>query len=185
VHITGCLRSCLILLPLVATSALAAQDQHKHVEVPAIAARPDDVHSIDDIMKVFYDVISGPKGQPRQWARDGTLYTSDMRFIALSKDKQGKPRVQIWSHEQFVDYFDAELVDKGFYEKEIHRVTQRFGNIVHVFSTYESRNIADGPVIARGINSIELFWDGKRWWIAIDTWDDERPDNPIPREYLP
>jgi hypothetical protein len=37
----------------------------------------------------------------------------------------------------------------------------------------------------RGINSIELFWDGKRWWIASAVWDDERPDNPIPREYLP
>jgi len=68
---------------------------------------------------------------------------------------------------------------------EIHRTTERFGNIAHVLSTYESRTKLSGPVIARGINSIELFWDGTRWWIASAIWDDERPDNPIPAQYLP
>ena len=37
----------------------------------------------------------------------------------------------------------------------------------------------------RGINSIELFWDGKRWWIANAIWTDETPGQPIPNEYLP
>jgi len=82
-----------------------------------------------------------------------------------------------------VDSSNAEVL-KGFYEKEVHRVTQRFGNIAHVFSTYESRLKIDGPVIARGINSIEAFWDGQRWWIASAIWDEERPDNPLPAEYL-
>ena len=77
------------------------------------------------------------------------------------------------------------MVKEGFYESEIHRVTQRFGNMAHVFSTYESRLKADGPVIARGINSVQLFYDGTRWWIASCVWDDERPDNPLTPEYLP
>jgi hypothetical protein len=55
----------------------------------------------------------------------------------------------------------------------------------HILSTYDSRNTKDGPVIDRGVNSIELFWDGKRWWIAGAIWDEERGDNPIPRELLP
>ena len=29
------------------------------------------------------------------------------------------------------------------------------------------------------------FFDGKRWWIASAIWDEERPDNPMPPEYLP
>ena len=184
-RLTCCLRSWLVLLPLAASSVLPGQDQPKHVEVPAVAARPEDISSIDGIMKAFYEVLSGPKGQPRQWSRDRTLYISDVRFVAMAEDEHRKPVAQIASHQQFVDYADPELVGKGFFEKEIHRVVQRFGNIAHVFSTYESRRIADGPVIARGINSVELFWDGKRWWVAAKTWDDERPDNPIPREYLP
>lgn len=155
------------------------------VDVPAIAPRAEDVSTIDGIIKAYYEVISGPAGQPRQWSRDRTLYIPDIRFVAVSEDKNGQARAQIASHQQFVDASDPMLVKDGFYESEIHRVTQNFGHIAHVFSTYETRQKKDGPVIARGINSIELFYDGKRWWIASAIWDDERPDNKIPPEYLP
>jgi hypothetical protein len=156
-----------------------------HVEVPAIAPHAEDVATIDGIMKAFYEVISGPAGQPRQWSRDRTLYIPDIRFVALSQDKSGHPVATIVSHQQFVDDSDAVLVQEGFYESEIHRVTQRFGNIAHVFSTYESRTKAGGPITTRGINSIELFYDGQRWWIASNIWDDERKDNPLPPAFLP
>jgi hypothetical protein len=103
----------------------------------------------------------------------------------MAVDKSGKPVPHIASHQQFVDASNPSVVKDGFYETEIHRTTERFGNIAHVLSTYESRTKLSGPVIARGINSIELFWDGTRWWIASAIWDDERPDNPIPAQYLP
>ena len=154
------------------------------VDVPTIEPRSEDTATIDGIMKAYYEVISGPAGQPRQWSRDRTLYIPDVRFVAMSQDKNGHPRAHIASHQQFVDASNDMLVKEGFYESEIHRSTQRFGNIAHVFSTYESRIKAGGPVIARGINSLELFYDGKRWWIASAVWDDERTDNPIPQEYL-
>lgn len=179
--------SCLFAaLFLSAPLALSQQTTPpKQVDVPTISARPEDVSTLDGIMKAFYDVISGPAGQPRQWSRDRTLYISDIRFVAMAVDKSGKPVPHIASHQQFVDAANPSLVKDGFYESEIHRATQRFGNIAHIFSTYESRNRPDGPVIARGINSIELFWDGARWWIASAIWDDERPDNPIPADDLP
>lgn len=156
-----------------------------HVDVAAIAARAEDVSDIDGIMKAFYEVISGPAGQARQWSRDRTLYIADVRFVSMSEDKAGHPKANVVSHQQYVDSSDAILLKEGFYENEIHRVTEKFGNIAHVFSTYESRLKAGGPVIARGINSLELFYDGKRWWIASAIWDEERPDNPLPPEYLP
>ena len=77
------------------------------------------------------------------------------------------------------------MVRNGFFEREIQRVTKTFGNITHVFNTYESRRTINGPATERGINSVELFYDGKRWWIASAIWDEERPDNPIPKELLP
>ena len=162
-----------------------AQQAPTHIDVPAIAPRVEDVGSIDGMMKAFYEVISGPAGQPRQWSRDRSLYIADIRFVSMSEDKTGHPHANVVGHPQYVDESNAILLKEGFYESEIHRVTQRFGNIAHVFSTYESRLKADGSVIARGINSIELFYDGTRWWIASAVWDDERPDNPIPPEYLP
>jgi len=167
------------LSPVAQTAATSA-----HVDVPTIDPRPDDVVSLDGIIAAYYDVISGPAGQPRQWSRDRTLYIPDIRFVSMSASKDGNPVAHTMTHQQFVDASDKSL-QGGFYEKEVHRETQRFGNIAHVFSTYESRTKADGPIIARGINSIQAYWDGKRWWITNAIWDEERPDNPIPARYSP
>jgi len=173
-----------LILPTLAP-AQTADKAAAHVDVPTIEPRPADVATLDGLIAAYYDVISGPAGQPRQWSRDRTLYIPDIRFVSMSLNKDGKPVAHTMSHQQFVDASDKSLVAGGFYESEIHRNTERFGNIAHIASTYESRLKADGPVIARGINSIEAFWDGKRWWIASAIWDEERPDNPIPAQNLP
>lgn len=74
----------------------------------------------------------------------------------------------------------------GFFEREIARRTDCFGKVCQVFSTYESRHTeSDAKPFERGINSIQLVRDGKRWWISSVAWDVERPDNPIPPQYLP
>ena len=54
-----------------------------------------------------------------------------------------------------------------------------------MFSTYESRRTSADPApFARGINSIQLWFDGRRWWIVTVYWESERPNNPIPPAYL-
>jgi len=147
-------------------------------------AQKDDVATIDGVIRAYYDVVSGPAGQPRDWARDRTLYIPGVKFVAMSV-KDGQPVAEVMTHEQYVQRTNDWLVKNGFDEKEIHRVTRRFGNIAHVWSTYESRQKPGGPVIGRGINSLELYWDGTRWWIAAAVWDGERKDNPIAKEDLP
>ncbi len=148
------------------------------------APRPEDISTIDGILKAYYEVVSGPAGQPRDWARDRGLYISGVKFVAMSV-KEGRAVAEVMTHEQYVERTNDWLVKNGFDEKEVHRVTRRFGNIAHVWSTYESRQKPGGPVIGRGINSLELFWDGTRWWIASAVWDSERNDNPIAKEDLP
>jgi hypothetical protein len=164
--------------------AQQVQTKTKSIEVPTVEPRAEDVSTLDGIMKAFYETVTGPAGQPRQWARDRTLYVSGVRFVATSKSN-GKVIARVMDHQAFVDWSNDDLVRNGFFEKEIHRVTKTFGSITHVFSTYETRQTAEGPVTGRGVNSVELFYDGKRWWIATATWDQERPDNPIPKELLP
>ncbi len=166
------MRHGLALALLLGASPVAAQ---------SLAARPEDVATIDGIIKAFYDVISGPAGQPRQWQRDSTLYIPRVQFVAMSVEN-GKPVPAVMDHGQFARQYDGAFVNRGFFEHETKRVTKRFGNIAHVFSAYEYRATENGPVQGRGVNSIQLFWDGSRWWIASATWDDERPDNPIPAE---
>jgi len=156
------LLSVALLLPV----ALGAQTPgRRHVDVPAVAPRAADVATVDGVVKAYYDVITGSAGQPRQWSRDRSLYIPDLRFVATGVGNQG-PYARVMDHQAFVDGSDSSMVHDGFFEREVHRVTRSFGNIVQVFSTYEERRTADGAVQGRGINALQLFWDGKRWWVS-------------------
>lgn len=169
---------------LLAVSVSAAAQTTSKLDIKTVPPRPEDVSTIDGMIKAFYEVVSGPKGQPRDWARDRTLYIQDVRFVPIDVAKDGKITPRIVDHQAFAESF-ASIEKEGFFEWEIHRLTERYGPIAHVWSTYEAHRTKDGPVIGRGINSIELFWDGKRWWIANAIWTDETPENPIPAKYLP
>ncbi len=169
---------------LLAALPARAQDAPTRVTVPVVDPLPEDVATIDGIVNAFYEVVSGPVGQPRDWGRDATLYMEPMSFTIATEDPQtGAPVARTISKQQFVDESDGFLVETGFTEREIHRETRRFGNIAHVWSTYEWTT-ADGRT-GRGINGIDLFHDGTRWWITHATWDSEREGDPIPDEYLP
>ena len=163
----------------------AAQAARPKVEVATIAPRPGDVATIDGMVNAYYEVVSGPKGQPRDWARDRTLYIADVRFVPVDIDKDGRIQPRISTHQQFVDASDASLAGQGFFEKEIHRVTERFGPIAHVWSTYESRRTATAPSSSAASTRSSSSGTDKRWWIANAIWTDETKDNPIPKEYLP
>jgi hypothetical protein len=150
-----------------------------------IAALPSDVSTLDGVLHAFYDVISGPAGQPRQWERDRTLYFPGAVLVPTGIQKEdSKPYAQVLDMDGYIKRTNDILL-AGFFEHEIHRVTHQFGNVAHVFSTYEARRTPQGPIIARGVNSIELFYDGKRWWIVAAIWDNERENSPIPPEFLP
>jgi len=152
--------------------------------ITLLRERAADVATIDGMMKAFYETVSGPKGQPRDWDRDRTLYTPDLRFVSIKERRTGRLTALIFDHQTFAESSEPGFTKRGFYEKEIHRTVQQFGHIAHVFSTYESREAPDGPPTARGINSIEMIFDGHRWWITFAEWDEERPGQILPKEFL-
>lgn len=155
----------------------------KAVEVLPIEADPKDVSTIEGIIKAFYETISGGKRVPRQWSRDKTLYMPDARFVGMS-ERDGKIRATVMNHTNYVNATNEFFVAEGFQEREINRIVRKFGNIAHVFSVYEFMTESKKEK-TRGVNSIELFWDGTRWWISAVSWDEERPNNPIQKEFLP
>ena len=152
----------------------------------AEGARPADVASIEAIIAALYDVISGPARQDRDWTRFRSLFTSGARLIVGAPAPDGRVPSRNMTVEEYVVSADPFLKRDGFWEREIASRVERYGNVAHVFSTYESRvNSADSPPFSRGINSIQLVTNGQRWWVVTIFWDYERPGNPIPPEYLP
>lgn len=152
----------------------------------SIVAAPADVATPDAIINSLYDVISGPAGQKRNWDRLRSLFLPEGRLIvarARRPDSTVGPRVL--TVEQYIAGA-GQLEARGFFEREVHQVSEAFGRVVHRFSTYESRGTADAPKpFARGINSIQLLSDGARWWVVTVLWDAEGPNTPIPPGYLP
>ena len=169
-------------IPSPATSSVVARVDSSPT-VPA--ARPADVASVDAILTALYDVISGPAGQPRDWNRFRSLFIPGARLIPTGRTPDGAGRVRVFDAEQYVTLASPGFEKNGFFERETARRTERFGNIVHAFSTYESKRMASDSVpFARGINSIQLWNDTRRWWVVTIFWEGERPDNPIPARYL-
>ena len=151
-------------------------------DVPA--ANPKDVENLDAIVAAVYDVISGPPG-PRDWNRFNSLFAADARLIAVRMPKDGgKPSLVFMTPKDYEARAGKHFLEHGFFEHEISRKTDSFGAMAHIYTTYESRETKDGKSIDRGINSLEFFYDGTRWWCVQIYWDAERPGNPIPEKYL-
>ncbi|HMI78970.1 MAG TPA: hypothetical protein VK484_09250 [Ferruginibacter sp.] len=143
----------------------------------------DEVGTLDGIIKAYYDVVTVKKGEKISYVRDSLLHVPNASVGMAQKDKNGKIQLKLITLKEFHKN-DAALEKDGFYEKEISRKVENFGAIYHVWSTYETKNVADGPVVERGINSIQLYFDGTRFWILSWVFDNEGNGNGIPKKYL-
>jgi DNA-binding beta-propeller fold protein YncE len=153
--------------------------------MPASTARPTDVATIDSIISVLYASISGGAGVKRDWNRFLSLFAPGARLIPTGRRPDGTQVMRSMSPEEYSTTIGPQLESGGFFEREIGRETLQFGAVAHVFSAYDSKRLpSDAQPFARGINSIQLFNDGTRWWVVTIYWDSERPDNPIPARYL-
>src|SRR5271156_2489781 len=145
--------------------------------------RAADTDSIDSVMKAVYEVISGPAGAPRDWVRFKALFADGARLIPVRTTPQG-PTPVVMTPADYAQRAGATFEKTAFYETEIARRQETFGNIAHAFSTYESRHAPGEKPFARGINSFLLVKSGGTWKVMTISWDSERPDNPIPEKYL-
>jgi hypothetical protein len=185
--------TALFVVGLAFAPRLDAQDQSKSQTseappaMPAFpAAKPADVASPDAILAALYEVISGPAGRARDWDRFRSLYLPGARLVPTGPKKEGAGFfARSMTPDEYVLRATPFLEKEGFYEKEAARRVQRYGNIMQVFSTYESRHDPKDAPFARGINSFQLFFDGTRWWVVTVFWQAETAENPIPKEFLP
>jgi hypothetical protein len=146
------------------------------------AAKTKDVESMDAILRAIYDVISGPAGV-RDWNRFRSVFLPQARFTEVSTGPDGAKMVLTWNVDEFIRDAGEVFSKEPFYENAIVNRPESFGNITEVFSSYESRRSPTEKPFERGINSIQLLNDGKRWWVVSILWDTERSGNPLPAKF--
>jgi len=169
-----------ILLLLFFTAALSlnlnAQEESNYLEY---------VQNVDTTIETLYKVISGEKGEERNWDLFTYLFHENAKLIPSRPNQNGNSEVSFMTPQQYINTSGKWLIENGFYEKEISKKVEVFGAVTHVFSTYESfKSKTDTEPFMRGINSIQLFNDGERYWILNVFWASETESTPIPKKYL-
>jgi len=180
------MRLSILTTALLLACAAPVAAQTPPASPPASTAAPADVASPEAIVAALYQVISGDIGVARDWDRFRALFHPTARMMTSGLNREGVGVVRSISPDEYITLAEPVLVGEGFHEREIARRSERFGRIVHVWTTYESLHaLSDARPFARGINSIQLFHDGTRWWILSVYWQGETPNEPIPSAYLP
>jgi len=142
------------------------------------------VTTLDSTIKTLYSVISGEKGEARDWELFKYLFRPEAKLIPTGTNKQGVHVARYMTPQGYIDSSGKWLVDNGFFEKETARTVHKFGNIAQVFTTYEAyRSEADEKPFMTGINSVQMLYDNKRWWIVNIYWQQASKKNPIPKEF--
>lgn len=173
----------LATLALALAAPVAAQTAPPPSPVSTVVAA--DVATPEAIVAALYESISGDAGVARDWDRFRVLFHPSARLMPIGGPAAGPATLTPLTPDDYIARAEPFLL-RGFHERETARRSERFGHMAHVFSTYDSRRAASDPEpFTRGINSIQLFHDGTRWWIVSVYWQGETPTIPIPAEYLP
>ncbi|HEY0019525.1 MAG TPA: hypothetical protein VGC13_24700 [Longimicrobium sp.] len=146
------------------------------------------VDSVEGIITRMYAAISGAAGEARDWDGLRALFIGGARMIPTNRaihHGQGGHPPDVMDLETFIRTTAPVVERMDFFERQIAMRVERFGCVAHAWSTYDSRPSPGGEPFARGINSIQLYHDGARWWVVTVFWDSERAENPIPPQYLP
>ena len=142
---------------------------------------PFDPTDIGAVVDTMYAMISGPAG-PRDWAMQAEVFHADARQIRTWVDADRRPKMKIMGQADYQADVEPFFAANDFYEVEIARRIDEFGNMAHVWSAYEARTaLGDSEPERRGVNSIQLFREADgRWWIMSMIWDNERPGLVLP-----
>jgi len=124
---------------------------------------PPEEQDINATVLAAYNVISGPAGR-RDWDRFTALFAPGARLIHGDK---------VMTPEEFAKASQPYFQEHGFFERPVTNGIERYGNMAHVWSPYESRNKSDdAKPFAHGVNSFQLVRVGGQWKILTILWQE-------------
>jgi hypothetical protein len=158
-------------------SSAPASGQEASVPIQSAAQTPA------GLIEALYGMVSFGPGPEPDWEMFRDVFLENALIVfSPSRTQPMRPMSVDGFIQDWKDFFrDAELEDKGFYETIAAMEVTEFGGLAHAFVIFQPRvGSAEPSRPVRGLDSIELAWDGERWWIASITTDFEGPGKVIP-----
>ena len=139
------------------------------------------MHDLDTIITRMYAGVCFETGQRPDWKTEDEIFAPGARMVRVND-----AGVFAFDLESYRKDFDR-MMDSGempsFWEGEIWRRTDLFGDVAHVLSAYETRRSRGGEFLNRGVNSIQLFKQDGRWWISAMIWRREGQKFAVPENF--
>jgi hypothetical protein len=142
------------------------------------SANAPDLTAIDKAVTGVYEVISGPPGQKRDFDRMRAMFAPGATMKSI-----GPKGLRGGTVEDYIARNSAILEKEGFTERELGRRVELWGGLATVWSAYDGRT-ANGSFHERGINSFQLVKVDGQWLVASILWQEETPENPLPRNLV-
>ena len=167
-------RILLVFFILISTKNLTAQEK--------MSADTNAVKSIDGIVKEVLRLVSGEKGKTRNWEALRNLFLATATFTVLNNSDSIQQPVETASLDEFIKLMHDEYYEQGYLEYELGKNVDEYNGIANVFQSFYGKDSENKE--ERGINSYQLVYFKKRWWVANLLWTGDTNGVKIPDKYL-
>ena len=130
-----------------------------------------ETQTVESVIATMYQLISGRTTEARDWNAWKALHAEGARLIPIERAEDGSRVPNIMTPDEFAESRSKFFLQHDFFEWETAREERRYGQLAHVWSTYEAAHEPGGRIIRKGVNSFQLWNDGNRWWILTAAWD--------------
>lgn len=164
----------LLLLILISALNLMAQE--------TMTSDTNAVKSIDGIVKEVLRLVSGEKGKVRNWQAMRNLFLPTATFTVLNNSDSLPQPVETVSLDNFIELMHDEYYEQGYLECETGKTIDEYNGIANVFQSFYGKDSENKE--ERGINSYQLVYFKKRWWVANLLWTGDANGVKIPKKYM-
>lgn len=131
----------------------------------------ENFETLDGLIEAMYGAVSGPAG-PIDARLQRNTYTPGARLIRTSVGEDGFPKKLEMTIDDYLENTRDFFSKNDFYECETTRTVVHCPPFAYVLSEYEGRTSPESDeLVLSGVNSIQCFNDGKRWWVSQLIWN--------------
>ena len=138
--------------------------------------------SIEKITNETLHLVSVKKGEQIDTAAFRKLFLPTAHFTVVGEDN-GQQIHETMSLNEFIETLTDEYYSKGYFETKKGEIIEEYNGIAQVIQSFYGED-SDG-IRDYGVNSYQLVYSNKRWWIANMIWTSSKnKGKDIPKRYF-